>query len=322
MRGFNPRSPLITTCLPLILCLMTFVPANVEAQKSKSPEPPVRSEMLVSTGWLAKHLNDRNVFVIHVAADRKPFDDGHIPGARFLPTKEILIARNGVANELPSVADLEKVFEQLGVGDEGRIVIYGENSGLLAARVYFTLDYLGHADRASLLDGGIEKWKAENRAVTKQSAKPEPVTFTPRARPKVKVEIAAVRDLSWVASNAASPEVALIDARPAKQYEGEDAGGLPRAGHIPGAASLYWMQHLVSGDNPVMKPASELRKMYEAAGVKPGQTVVTYCRTGMQASHSYFTAKYLGYDVMMYDGSFSEWSAAEGTEVVKGKERK
>ncbi len=322
MRGFNPRSLFIATCLSLALWLMALAPANVEAQKSKSPEPTVRSEMLVSTDWLAKHLNDRKVFVIHVAADGKPFDDGHIPGARFLSTKEILTTRDGIANELPPVADLQKVFEQLGVGDEGRIVIYGENSGLLAARVYFTLDYLGHADRAALLDGGIEKWKAENREVTKQSVKPEPAAFTPRARPKVKVEIAAVRDLSRIASNAASPNAALIDARPAKQYEGEEAGGLPRAGHIPGAASLYWMQHLVSGDNPVMKPASELRKLYEAAGVKPGQTVVTYCRTGMQASHSYFTAKYLGYDVMMYDGSFSEWSAAEGTEVVKGKERK
>jgi thiosulfate/3-mercaptopyruvate sulfurtransferase len=301
---------------------MTFAPANVEAQKSESPSPVVRSEMLVSTDWLAKHMNDRNVVVIHVAADHRSFDDGHIPGARFLSTKEILTTRDGVANELPPVADLQKVFEQLGVGDEGRIVIYGENSGLLAARVYFTLDYLGHADRAALLDGGIEKWKTESREVTKQSAKPEPAAFTPRVRPKVKVEIAEVREFSKIASNAASPNVALIDARPAKQYEGEEAGGLSRPGHIPGATSLYWMQHLVSADNPVIKPVSELRKLYEATGVKPGQTVVTYCRTGMQASHSYFTAKYLGYDVKMYDGSFSEWSAAEGTEVVKGKERK
>jgi thiosulfate/3-mercaptopyruvate sulfurtransferase len=275
--------------------------------------------MLVSTEWLAKHLNDRNVFVIHVAADRKHFDDGHIPRARFLSTREILATRDGIANELPTVAELQKVFEQLGIGDEGQVVIYGENSGLLAARVYYTLDYLGHADRAALLDGGIEKWKAEQREVSKQEVKPEPAAFTPRLRPEVKVELPAMRDLSWIAANGGSPDVSIIDSRPAKQYEGEDAGGLPRAGHIPGAKSLYWMQHLVSSENPMMKPASELRKMFEAAGVKPGQTVVTYCRTGMQASHSYFTAKYLGYDVKMYDGSFSQWSNAEGTPVITGK---
>jgi thiosulfate/3-mercaptopyruvate sulfurtransferase len=323
MRNISPRSPLNDSSfigLLLLFCLTVFAAANVEAQKSKRPAPSVRSEMLVTTDWLAKRLNDPKVSVIHVAADRKNFDDGHIPGARFLLSKEILTARNGIANELPPVADLQKVFEQLGVGDAGRIVIYGENSGLLAARAYFTLDYLGQGDRAALLDGGIEKWKAEKREVSQQAAKYEPAAFTPRVQPKVKVEMAAARDLSWVAANAEQPNVAIIDARPARQYEGEDAGGLPRAGHIPGAASLYWMQHLVGAENPVMKPVSELRKMYEAAGVKPGQTVVTYCRTGMQASHAYFTAKYLGYDVTMYDGSFSEWSAAKETEVVKGRE--
>ena len=127
---------------------------------------------------------------------------------------------------------------------------------------------------------------------------------------------------AWTAAQQAEPNISLIDARPAKQYTGEDAGGLSRAGHIPGAASLYWMQQLVSPENPVLKPVAELRKLYEEAGVKPGQLVVTYCRSGMQASHTYFTAKYLGYDVTLYDGSFGEWVSVEGTEVVKGNAKK
>ncbi len=175
---------------------------------------------------------------------------------------------------------------------------------------------------AFIVNGSPVDVLSENREVSKESAGPEIAAFTARVRPNIRVELPAMRDLSRTASNVESANVSLIDARPLKQYEGEDAGGLARAGHIPGATSLYWTQHLVSNENPVMKPVSELRKLYEAAGVKPGQSVVTYCRTGMQASHSYFTAKYLGYDVKMYDGSFSEWSAAEGTDVVKGKERK
>jgi thiosulfate/3-mercaptopyruvate sulfurtransferase len=316
----NRRS--ITVINLMLLCVALTTVASVAAQTGKNIAPKVRSEMLASTAWLAEHLNDRKVSIIHVAADRKGYDEGHIPGARFLSTRDILTTRNGIANELPAVADLKKAFEQLGIGNEDRIVIYGDNSGLLAARVYYTLDYLGHADRAALLDGGIEKWKAEKREVSTQAATPSPAAFTPRVNPDVRVEMAAVSDLSWTAANVDSPNVALLDARPAKQYEGEEAGGLARPGHIPGAVSLYWMQHLSAADNPVMKPVSELRKMYEAAGVKPGQTVVTYCRTGMQASHSYFTAKYLGYVVKMYDGSFSEWSAAEGTPVTKGKGKK
>jgi thiosulfate/3-mercaptopyruvate sulfurtransferase len=301
-----------------IICLLAPQPSTIRAQPKQAAGLKVRSEMLVSTDWLAKHINDRDVFVIHVAADRKHYDDGHLPGARFLSSKEILTTRNGVANELPAVADLRKAFEQLGVGDTGRIVIYGENSGLLAARVYFTLDYLGHGDRAALLDGGIEKWKAEKLMVETQPVKTEPDKFTPRPRPQLIAGLDAVRDLSWVAANVADASVAIVDARPEEQYIGNQT---QRSGHIPGAASVYWLNHLVSRENPAMKPLSELSKLYEAAGLKAVQKVVTYCNTGMQASHAYFTLKYLGYDVMMYDGSFSEWSKAEGAPVATGKDR-
>lgn len=294
----------------------------VSFQQARAQSPSVRAGMLVKTEWLAKQLNNPKVVVLHAAADRKHYDDGHVPGARFVSTREILTTRGGVANELPAVAELQKVFEKLGIGEEARVIVYGDNAGLTAARVFFTLDYLGHGARVALLDGGLEKWKVEKREVSTQAVPHASATFTPRVQRTVKVEVAAVRDLSWTAANQMAPNVSLIDARPAKQYEGEDAGGLTRAGHIPGAASLYWMQHLASPENPVLKSVAELRKLYEAAGVKPGQTVVTYCRTGMQASHSYFTAKYLGYEVTMYDGSFSEWVGVEGTEVVKGKERK
>jgi len=298
---------------------LTTLSPTIRAQSEQAAGLKVRSEMLVTTDWLSKHINDRDVFVIHVAAERKHFDDGHIPGARFLSSKEILTTRNGVANELPAVADLQKVFEQLGVGDAGRIVIYGENSGLVAARVYFTLDYLGHGDRAALLDGGIEKWKAEKLLVETQPVKTEPAKFTPRPRPQIVAKLDSMRDLSWVAANIADANVAIVDARPEEQYAGNQT---QRTGHIPGAANIYWMTHLLSRENPTMKPPSELSKIYEAAGLKTGQKAVTYCNTGMQASHAYFTLKYLGYDVMMYDGSFSEWSSTEGAQVVKGKERK
>src|SRR5262245_25152858 len=187
-----------------IICLLAPQPSIIRAQMKQSAGLKVRSEMLVSTDWLAKHINDQDVFVIHVAADRKHYDDGHLPGARFLSSKEILTTRNGVANELHAVAELQQAFEQLDVGDGGRIVIYRENHGILAARVYFTLDYLGHGDRAALLDGGIEKWKAEKLTVETQPVKTEPVKFTPRPRPQIIAGLDAMRDLSRVAANVSS----------------------------------------------------------------------------------------------------------------------
>ncbi len=293
---------------------------DASGPQSERSSGKVRDEMLVSTDWLAKNIKDPKVFVIHVAAERKHYDDGHIPGARYLSSKDILTTRNGVANELPAADDLQKVFEQLGVGDSGRIVIYGENSPLVAARVYFTLDYLGHGDRAALLDGGIEKWKAEKQMVDTQPVKTESAKFTPRPRPEVVARLDAMRNLSQEAVNGASASMAIIDARPEEQYAGNQTA--QRSGHIPGASNIYWVTNVLSRENPTMKPPSELSKIYEAAGLKPGQKAVTYCNSGIQASHTYFTLKYLGYDVAMYDGSFSEWSSTEGAQVIKGKERK
>ena len=283
----------------------------------------MRSEMIASTAWLAAHLNDPKVVVLHVARARSHYDEGHIPGARFARWDEITATRDGVPNELAPVADLEKLFARLGIGDDVRIVLYGDNSGLSAARAYFTLDYLGYGRRAALLDGGLEKWKAERRAISTEMVEPKLAIFTPRVRASAVTNLDVVRDLSWTATNLTSPSAVLIDARPAEEYTGAKPGeGVPRGGHIPGAVNVFWMQNIVSKENPTLRSAAELRGLYEEAGVQHGRTIVTYCRTGGQASHAYFTLKYLGYDVVMYDGSFFEWSKTEGTPVVAGRERK
>jgi len=304
--------------------LMAPGPARGQRRKAARPAAPaVRSEMLVSTGWLAGRLEDPRVVVLHVARERGDYDRGHIPGARFVGWGEITATRGGVPNELAPVADLQRLFERLGIGDDSRLVLYGDNFGLSAARAYFTLDYLGHGERAALLDGGLEKWRAEGRAVTAEVPEVKAERFTPRVRAARVVGLDVVRDLSWVLTNVAAADVILIDARPEEEYTGARPGdGVPRGGHIPGAAHLFWMQNLESRENPVMRPAAELRKLYEAAGASPARKVVTYCRTGGQASHTYFTARYLGYDVSMYDGSFFEWSNAAGTPIVAGPGRK
>lgn len=305
--------------------VLLLVPFEVEGQGSahqKQKPPSVRSEMIVSTAWLAARLNDPKVVILHVARARTHYDEGHIPGARFVGWDEITATRDGVPNELAPVADLQKLFERLGIGDDARIVLYGDNSGLSAARAYFTLDYLGHGDRATLLDGGLEKWKSEHRSITTDLAEPRPARFTPRLRPSAVTNLDVVRDLSWTTTNVTSPSAVLIDARPVDEYTGSKPGeGVPRGGHIPGAASVFWMQNVVSKENPILRSAAELRRLYEEAGVRHDRTIVTYCRTGGQASHAYFTVKYLGYDVVMYDGSFFEWSNAEGAPVVSGRER-
>ena len=322
LRRYSTRTQLLRGGLSTIvtvffLLLLPAVGQGRAVQKAKAPS--VRSEMIVSTSWLAAHLNDPQVAILHVARERSHYDGGHIPGARFVGWGEITATRDGVPNELAPAAELQKLFERLGVGNNARIVLYGDNSGLSAARAYFTLDYLGHGGRAALLDGGLEKWQAERRAISTDVVEPKHAGFTPRVRPSVVTNLDVVRDLSWTATNGISSSAVLIDARPVEEYTGAKPGdGVPRGGHIPGARNVFWMQNVVSKEIPVLRPRGELYRLYIKAGAQPGRTVVAYCRTGGQASHAYFTLKYLGYDVVMYDGSFFEWSNTESAPVVTG----
>jgi thiosulfate/3-mercaptopyruvate sulfurtransferase len=292
-----------------LICLVLIVMGTANATGSEAG-----SKLLVQTGWLAAHLNDSNVVVLHVAPNRTSYDAGHISGARFLPLSDVAVTRNGIPNQLPTVDVMKAAFERVGIGDKSRVVIYGDMSGLFAARVYFALDYLGHGTHAALLDGGLEKWKAEHRNISTDAPASKSVTLTAKARPEL------IADLSAMKQIVAGKNTTLIDARPPDEYSGAKAGdGVPRGGHIPGAKNVFWMENLVSKDNPILKPAPEMLAKYEAAGVKRGKKLVVYCRTGVQASHDYFTLKLLGFSPVLYEGSFFEWSNAPGTPIEPGK---
>ena len=290
-------------CLSSILVLLMLgIPVGVAGD---SQQNSVRTEMLVSTDWLVQHLNDPGVVVLCVAANPDFYTKGHIPRAHLISLADIVTTRDGIPNELPAVPQLQSVFAKAGVRNDARIVLYGERQGLFAARAYFTLDYLGLADRAALLDGGIEKWRAEKRAESLDvpNVTPQPLKVT--IHPEVLVNARAVETL--LKQPAKNRPTALIDARPHEEFTGERLSeDVSSAGHIPIAASLYWMNNLVSKENPVLRPPDELRKLYAQAGANT--EVITYCRTGMQSSFDYFVAKYLEYRVSMYDGSFLEWN--------------
>lgn len=262
--------------------------------------------LLVSPAWLAAHLGDPRLVVIHADRERTAFDAGHIAGSRFLPLSAIVVERAGVPNELPPVAALDSVLEAAGIGDSSRVVITGDP--LAAGRLFFTLDYLGHRG-AAILDGGTPAWVAAGFPV---GGDPEPTTvaaLTPRPN------AALVVDAEWVRAHLGDTTVALLDARPPTDYAGTP-GSSPPTGHIPGAKSLFWKTTL-GGAPPVLLDRTTLEAMFDSAGAVPGRLAVTYCRTGVQASWLYFVARYLGRDVRMYDGSFAEWSAIPGAPIAQ-----
>jgi thiosulfate/3-mercaptopyruvate sulfurtransferase len=290
-------------------------PAFQRTSAQERSRPTVRSEMLVSTTWLEQHLNDRDLVVLYIGRDRVQFDSGHIPGSRFVPLEELVEQRKDSLNELPPLADLQATFESLGVGDQSRVVLAGDTGGVLAARAYFTLDYLGHGDQVALLDGGLETWIAESRRTSREEVHPARALLTPHVRPEILVSTARMRELS-LGVNKGDPDYVLLDARPVAEHTGiVNSEAVPKAGHIAGSQSLYWKKLIRSDSKPQLLDAEQLRQQFAHAGAGPGKSVVTYCRTGMQSSFTYFVAKYLGYRAAMYDGSVYEWVAA-GNELV------
>lgn len=288
---------------------------RIHAQQRSQPE--VRSEMLVSTAWLGQHLNDRDLVVLYIGRDRSQFDSGHIPGSHFVRLDDLVEQRANSLNELPPVADLEATFESVGVGNRSRIVLADDAGGVLAARAYFTLDYLGYGDRAALLDGGLRAWIAESRRTSKEEPSAARAEFSPHVHPEIVVSTAQMRQLSLGAKSGFSDYV-LLDARPVAEYTGVvNSESVPQAGHIAGSQSLYWKKLIRSDLNQRLLDPDELLAQFVRAGAGDGKSVVTYCRTGMQSSFTYFVAKYLGYRASMYDGSVYEWVRAAGNPLVK-----
>lgn len=294
---------------------------GVEVNETAGESPAVRSEMLVSTSWLQQHLADRDLVVLYVGQDRTRFDQGHIPGSRFLRLDELVEQKKDSLNELPPVADLQALFESLGVGDNSRVILLGDRGGIYAARAYFTLDYLGHGDRAALLDGGLEKWTAEARPLSRDHTYPAPDCFTPHVQPDILVSTSEMQELSRSSLDSSASSYVLLDARPVNEFDGVvKSEAVTKAGHISGARTLYWKKTIHSEADPELLALPDLEQLFAGTGVQPGQKVITYCRTGMQSSFSYFVAKYLGYKAAMYDGSVYEW-VSKDNDLVQSPER-
>ncbi len=272
--------------------------------------PVVRSEMLVSSEWLDRHLNDHGLIVLYIGRDRSQFDSGHIRGSHFVLLDDLVEQRKDSLNELPSITDLQVTFESAGVDERSRIVLTDSAAGVLAARAYFTLNYLGYGEHAALLDGGLKTWIAESRRTSKEEPPIVRAEFSSRVHPDILISTAQMLQLSLGVMKG-DPDYVLLDARPVAEHNGVvNSESVPQAGHIAGSQSLYWKNLIRSDANPLLLDPEELQAQFILAGARPGKSVVTYCRTGMQSSFTYFVAKYLGYRAAMYDGSVYEWVRA------------
>ena len=291
-------------CLSRAAALVVVASQLSAAQQARDP----RASVVVSTAWLADHLKDPDLVLLHVG-EKAEYDAAHLPGARFVTLQDISVSDrtnpNGLVLEVPPVGDLHDRLAALGIGDKSRVVVYfGKDWVSPTTRVLFTLDYAGLGAKSAMLEGGMPQWKSEGREVTTDV----PVVTTASLAP-LKTRSLVV-DAAWVKAHLGKSGVAVVDSRDTVFYNGTRTGGRPpmehRTGHIAGAKSVYFGS--LFDDKNVLKAPGELRALFAAAGVQPGDTVVTYCHIGQQATATLFAARSLGHPVLLYDASFEDWS--------------
>ena len=294
-------------------CLILAAPPARASIAAQSPSTMQDAPgVLVSVDWLAEHLQDSSMVLLHVGMPTARASGEFIPGARFLNYQEIVQVRDSLIAEIPLIDELIEPLEVAGVSNETLVILYGSPAHL-PARVYVTLDYLGHGARTAVLDGGLEAWKAAEHPVEATLAQGPRGLFTPLPSDDVLVSA------EWIQERLYDPAVALIDSRPEGEYNGRvptRIGG--RAGHIPGAHNLYWEDLLVASEDRVLRDLTEIQLQFLEAGADYGTTVVSYCWVGMRASYTYLIAKHLGHDARLYDGSWNEWSRNDSLPSVTG----
>ncbi len=310
------------------LALLIFMAAALVGWQAAPPPQPAtpaatadaamtaypNAALLVDSDWVAAHSDDAAVRVIDMRAPAA-YKTGHIPGAVNLPVAAIISTVNGVPFEF-DVSKVQPALERIGLTPEMTAVIYDDLGMMNSARLFWTLDYLGHKD-SRILNGGWDAWNAARQPVSTETPNVTPSSYPVQLQPDKLVSAEQVLD------RLDDPKTIIVDARGAGEYSGA-VRLAAHGGHIPGALLFTWSDaldgemvsttqpdwaaHLQDADVESFKPAAEIHVLLDRLGITPDKQVITYCQTFWRGAHVYFLLRLMGFtQVAGYDGSWVEW---------------
>lgn len=283
------------------LLVLAFVLSTGCSQSGQDDVPGV----LVSTEWLQAHMDDPDLVILH-SGSAELYDSIHIPGARLIDPYSFTISIEGVRNELPEADSIVELLRSVGVDNDSRIVLYHDTDRLLTrtARVYLTLDYLGLGEQTHVLNGGLPFWQEEERKLSNLVPEINPGKLSAEGQKKLVIESTDLDQQRW------SDEWVLIDVRSEEEYYGksEAEDDAPDGGHVEGAYFLPYQDLLMNDSLYLFKPENEMEELFRSVGMDPEKTMIVYCGSGIRACASFLAARHLGYPVLLYDGSYEEWS--------------
>lgn len=279
----------------------------------------LNADSLVSTDELARIMGSKNVRIVEAGFDMpgsqpptadEKFLQEHIPGAVLFDIDEIAERETSLPHMIPSAEQFATAVGKLGIGTEDRVIVYDRDGLRVAPRAWWMFLAFGH-DKVAVLNGGLPKWRAEERAVESGQPKITPKSFVAKLNPKM------VRSKNDIFAILKDGKEQLIDARSKGRFDGTAAEIWPgrRAGHIPGSLNLP-SEQLADANAHTLLPQEEIKRKFESAGIDLHKPVVTSCGSGVTACVLAFGLHLLGKsDVAVYDGSWAEWGLPGNTPV-------